>query len=172
MVMTRGNSTGAVFVAGLLLALFWQQSGGLCFILFSISWALTRFSFCEQGWLAHDFLHHQVFENRSLNRAIGYLVGNIYQGFSVAWWTDKHTTHHAVPNVHQEDPDIDTFPILAWSEHALSLFNDLPDKEASKFFLKFQAFYFFPLLALARLSWAIQVGQTEDAETGCVSHVI
>lgn len=108
------------------------------------------------GWLAHDVLHHQVFENRALNRALGYIVGNVYQGFSVAWWTDKHTTHHAVPNIHQEDPDIDTMPLLAWSEHALSLFSEMPENTASKTMIRFQAFYFFPLLAFARLSWAIQ----------------
>lgn len=39
-----------VAVAGLLLALFWQQC----------------------GWLAHDFLHHQVFLNRSYNNLVGY----------------------------------------------------------------------------------------------------
>jgi len=38
-------------------ALFWQQC----------------------GWLAHDFLHHQVFKRRALNDAAGLLFGNICQ---------------------------------------------------------------------------------------------
>jgi fatty acid desaturase len=66
------------------------------------------------GWLAHDFLHHQVFENRYLNQWIGYWVGNVAQGFSVGWWVDKHCTHHSAPNIHEHDPDIDTLPFLAW----------------------------------------------------------
>ncbi len=40
-----------------LLALFWQQC----------------------GWLAHDFLHHQVFADRRLNNAAGYVLGNVCQ---------------------------------------------------------------------------------------------
>jgi fatty acid desaturase len=129
-----GHNSLAVVVSGIICGLYFQQC----------------------GWLAHDVLHHQLFENRDVNRAWGYLVGNMCQGFSVAWWTDKHTTHHAVPNVHQEDPDIDTFPILAWSDHALTLFNELPEDVSARFFLKYQSFYFFPLLAFARVSWALQ----------------
>ena len=60
----------ALIVSALFLGLFWQQS----------------------GWLAHDFLHHQVFRNRSWNNAMGFLLGNINQGFSVGWWKDKHNS--------------------------------------------------------------------------------
>ena len=42
-------------IGGVLLALFWQQC----------------------GWLAHDFLHHQVFTNRFYNNLAGLGVGNI-----------------------------------------------------------------------------------------------
>ncbi|KXS11408.1 delta6-fatty acid desaturase [Gonapodya prolifera JEL478] len=128
------KNPAVVFLAGWLTAIFWQQS----------------------GWLAHDFLHNQVFSNRKTSRLFGYFVGNVWQGFSVAWWNNKHLAHHAVPNIHTEDPDIDTFPVLAWSDHALSLFSDLPDDVASRFFIKYQKWYFFPVLALARISWAAQ----------------
>jgi fatty acid desaturase len=47
------------------------------------------------GWLAHDFLHHAVVKsNRTINDCFGLLVGNIYLGFSVDWWKNKHNTHH------------------------------------------------------------------------------
>eukprot|EP00168_Porphyra_purpurea_P012739 TRINITY_DN340_c0_g1_i1.p1 TRINITY_DN340_c0_g1~~TRINITY_DN340_c0_g1_i1.p1 ORF type:complete len:268 (-),score=91.15 TRINITY_DN340_c0_g1_i1:838-1641(-) len=72
-----GSTLGGVVASALVLALFWQQC----------------------GWLAHDFLHHQVFRNRALGNAAGILVGNIWQGFSVSWWKTKHNHHHAVPNV-------------------------------------------------------------------------
>jgi acyl-lipid Delta6-acetylenase / acyl-lipid (9-3)-desaturase len=74
--MNGQNTWFAALAAAFTLALAWQQS----------------------GWLAHDFLHHQVFENRSLNTAFGYFIGNCLQGFSVDWWKSKHNTHHAVPN--------------------------------------------------------------------------
>ena len=67
--------------------------------------------FMAGGWLAHDFLHHQVFKNRKINDFMGYLIGNVGQGFSVEWWKNKHNTHHAKPNIHGADPDIDTMPL-------------------------------------------------------------
>ncbi|KAJ3382071.1 hypothetical protein HDU84_004629 [Entophlyctis sp. JEL0112] len=121
--------TSAVFLAGILMALFWQQS----------------------GWLAHDFLHHQVFKNRLYNDAVGYVVGNIWQGFSVAWWKDKHCTHHSVPNIHGEDPDINTMPFLAWSEHALEFFHDVKDADLARFFVAYQPTLFFPILGKSKL---------------------
>lgn len=85
--------TGAV-IGGVLLALFWQQS----------------------EWLAHDFLHHQVFTNRFYNNLTGLGVGNIWQGFSTSSWKMKHNHHHASPNVvHTQaggDPEILTMPFI------------------------------------------------------------
>ena len=123
------------FVSAILLALFWQQC----------------------GWLAHDFLHHQVFKNRLYNDLVGILVGNIFQGFSEAWWKNKHNHHHAVPNVTDNvvggDPDILTMPLLYWSEKLIEGDNlkDLP-----KFLLKYQWILYWPILCMARISWLIQ----------------
>ncbi|CAN0082246.1 unnamed protein product, partial [Ectocarpus sp. 12 AP-2014] len=66
-----------------LMAVFWQQC----------------------GWLAHDFLHHQVFKNRAYGDLAGVFWGNLMQGFSVGWWKNKHNTHHAVPNLHESSAD-------------------------------------------------------------------
>jgi hypothetical protein len=74
---TLSPSILAHVCSAILLALFWQQC----------------------GWLSHDFLHHQVFSNRMWGDAVGYVIGNVAQGFSVSWWKQKHNTHHAVPNV-------------------------------------------------------------------------
>ena len=43
----------AYVLSACLISLFWQQS----------------------GWLAHDFLHHQVFRSRRMNNFMGLLVG-------------------------------------------------------------------------------------------------
>jgi len=118
-----------VTISGLFCALFFQQS----------------------GWLAHDFLHHQVFKNRSLNNLVGYLLGNVGQGFSVSWWKSKHNTHHAAPNAKDIDPDIDTLPFLALDESVIR-----ENKDQNNFVIKNQLFFYFPLLCFARLSWAIQ----------------
>merc|ERR1712147_131478 len=76
----------------------------------------------------------------------------------VAWWTNKHCTHHAVPNVHGDegcqngDPDIDTMPLLAWSRSMLAK----ATTPLSKKLVKHQALTYFPLLSVARLSWLQQ----------------
>lgn len=125
----------AMIVAGLLMALFWQQC----------------------GWLAHDFLHHQVFKYRPLNNAFGILVGNIFQGFSVSWWKSKHNHHHAVTNITNApgggDPDIATTPILFWSEKLIEQdqLEDLP-----RWMLRNQAILYWPVLCMARTSWLLQ----------------
>lgn len=131
-----GDSALAIIASGILTGLFFQQC----------------------GWHAHEYLHHQVFTNRALNNLVGgHFFGGICQGFSPTWWKDKHNTHHAAPNVYNADPDIDTHPFLAWSENAMELYAELNDQELGthlkKFMLHNQPVLFFPLLAIARLSW-------------------
>lgn len=111
--------------------------------------------FQQTGWLAHDFLHHQVFKSRSLNHWIGgYFLGNVAMGFSDSWWTSKHNLHHAAPNecdesYHPVDPDIDTIPILAWSLEMLATV----ESKTVRSFLRWQQIFFFPVLLFARFSW-------------------
>jgi len=80
------------------------------------------------------------------------------------WWKNKHNGHHAVPNLHNSslqsqdgDPDIDTMPLLAWSIKQAQSFReqnaDGKDSTFVKYAIKFQAFTYFPILLLARISW-------------------
>ncbi|CAG8434505.1 671_t:CDS:2 [Scutellospora calospora] len=140
---TFGNTLPGVLTAAFVMALFWQQC----------------------GWLSHDFLHHQVFENRYYNDLVGCFFGAVCQGFDPCWWKNKHNTHHAAPNVHGQDPDIDTHPFLSWSENALTdLFDPELAREHAKAFppwlarimVNNQTINYFPLLAFARLSWCVQ----------------
>jgi fatty acid desaturase/predicted heme/steroid binding protein len=128
--------------SALLLGLFWQQC----------------------GWLAHDFLHHQVFKQRKYGDLVGIFWGDLMQGYSMQWWKNKHNGHHAVPNLHNStavsqdgDPDIDTMPLLAWSLKQAQSFRELradgKDSPFVKFMIRWQAFTYFPILLLARLSW-------------------
>ncbi|KAG5177453.1 delta-6 desaturase [Tribonema minus] len=132
------DSFAVHMLGAFLLALFWQQC----------------------GWLAHDFLHHQVFKNRAYGDYAGIFWGNVAQGFSVGWWKNKHNTHHAVPNLHEScpdahdgDPDIDTMPLLAWS---LKMASAAQASAAGRFFVRHQALLYFPILLIARVSWLLQ----------------
>ncbi|KAL3692133.1 hypothetical protein R1sor_005784 [Riccia sorocarpa] len=131
-----------------------------------ISWSTTFWAvllssflmglFLQQcGWVAHDFAHNQVFEPRSSRGFLGGLFwGNVAQGFSLGWWKTKHNVHHAVTNECDEkyqpiDPDIDTLPLLAWSNEILATVDD----RFTRSIISKQHLMFFPLLFLARLSW-------------------
>mmetsp|Transcript_10169 Transcript_10169/g.20534 ORF Transcript_10169/g.20534 Transcript_10169/m.20534 type:complete len:467 (-) Transcript_10169:42-1442(-) len=126
---------GMAITSAILLGLFWQQC----------------------GWLAHDFLHHQVFVDRVYNNMAGILIGNIFQGFSTSWWKSKHNHHHAVPNVTSTvgggDPDIDTMPILLWSEKLMER-EDIQKLPTT--LIKYQKVLYWPVLCMARVSWLIQ----------------
>ncbi|KAL3692140.1 hypothetical protein R1sor_005791 [Riccia sorocarpa] len=132
-VISWSKSLSAVLFSSFLLGLFWQQC----------------------GWLSHDYLHHQVTENRSFNTYLGGLFwGNFMQGFSVGWWRTKHNVHHAATNECDEkyqpiDPDIDTVPLLAWSKEILATVDD----QFMRSLISVQHLLFFPLLFLARFSW-------------------
>eukprot|EP01034_Spumella_vulgaris_P033716 gene33716-41598_t len=125
-------------IGALVLGLFWQQC----------------------GWLAHDFLHHQVFKNRFYGDFMGLIIGDLFQGFSVQWWKSKHNAHHAVPNLHASsaeacdgDPDIDTMPIFAWT---LRMAEQAKDSAVARTLIKWQAVFYFPVLLMARIAWAHQ----------------
>jgi acyl-lipid Delta6-acetylenase / acyl-lipid (9-3)-desaturase len=120
--------------------------------------------FQQSGWLAHDCLHHQVFRKRRFGDYAGLYWGNLMQGYSVQWWKNKHNGHHAVPNLHSSsalsqdgDPDIDTMPLLAWSLKQAQSYRELQadgkDSPTVRFLIRYQAFFYFPILLLARLSW-------------------
>jgi fatty acid desaturase len=133
-----GSSFMIRMLGACILGLFWQQC----------------------GWLAHDFLHHQVFKYRVFGDIFGLFIGNLFQGFSVQWWKSKHNSHHAVPNLLASvpgacdgDPDIDTMPILAWT---LKMAETSRGDGFGRFMVKFQAFFYFPVLLFARLAWAHQ----------------
>lgn len=138
LLVLSSSSFAVHMLSALLVGLFWQQC----------------------GWLSHDFLHHQVFRNRFFGDLMGYFVGNLSQGFSVSWWKNKHNTHHAIPNLLCEnelnngDPDINTAPFLAWAESVGRLMH--MEGGMGRFCVKYQAFLYFPILFLARISWLIQ----------------
>lgn len=107
--------------------------------------------FQQMGWLSHDYCHHQVFKNRTLNNLCGLVFGNMLQGFSVTWWKDRHNTHHSATNVQGHDPDIDNLPLLAWSTQ------DVKDASpTSRKLIPYQQYYFLVICMLLRFIWCTQ----------------
>jgi delta8-fatty-acid desaturase len=124
-------------------ALFFQWQG------WYLTSALFTALFWQQlGWLGHEYAHHQIFRNRQLNDFLGWFCGNVLQGYSVAWWKDRHNSHHATTNILDADPDIDNIPMLAWSK------SDVERAPAwCKKTIVYQAYYFLALLPVLRMAW-------------------
>lgn len=150
----------AVWSLGFYLA--WAAQGS--FLMVAAAAVVHALFLQQSGWLCHDILHHQVFKDRKLGHLVGLFWGNFAQGFSISWWVNKHNAHHSVPNLVESsanaadgDPDIDTMPFLAWSKQMFEQRKEALDRSAiGRFMIRNQALIYFPLLGLARVSWAMQ----------------
>jgi acyl-lipid Delta6-acetylenase / acyl-lipid (9-3)-desaturase len=113
----------------------------------------------QLGWVAHEYLHHQVVEDREWNTSIGQFLGNVCSGFSIVWWKIRHNEHHAATNVIEHDPDIDNLPLLAWSQYdidqVVERFGE-KNKKTIYSILQYQKYYFFPLMCFLRVIWLVQ----------------
>ena len=123
----------AVLGGSVLLALFWLQ----------------------MGWFGHDVHHNQVFpRSQKRFKTITCRVGEAFLGFTTSWWNNKHNMHHAVPNIKGGDPDIATYPLLAWADIVLE--GHLPLTGRALFQVKYQPLLYPLLLCLARMAWCIK----------------
>lgn len=149
------KSTGFYWaVFGVLLAC----TGGIVtgFILLQDSWfqllmaaalgiVLTQFAF-----LAHEASHRQVFESGKANDFAGRLLANAFVGISYAWWMNKHSRHHAQPNVVGKDPDIANDFIVFQPEEAAKV------GRLQALVTRRQGWLFFPMLTLEGLNLHFQ----------------
>ena len=63
--------------------------------------------FTQFAFLAHEASHRQVFVSGKANDFAGRTLANLFVGISYSWWMNKHSRHHANPNVMGKDPDIE-----------------------------------------------------------------
>ncbi|GAC1357954.1 MAG: acyl-CoA desaturase [Ktedonobacteraceae bacterium] len=97
----------------------------------------------QLGLLGHDAGHRQIFHRTWKNDMISLCTGNLCIGISHEWWMGRHNKHHSHPNQLDLDPDVN-IPIIAFSS------DDLAQKATFLHgFLKYQAYFFFPVLTLA-----------------------
>ncbi|GIE93345.1 fatty acid desaturase family protein [Paractinoplanes rishiriensis] len=123
-------------------------AGWSAFFLVGASWwtlavaAFLAVVFAQVALVAHDLAHRQVFRtNRPSSRA-GLIAGNLAIGMSYGYWMDKHTKHHANPNHDDLDPDVGP-GVLVWTREAA---------RGRGFLIRYQAYFFFPLLTLLGIS--------------------
>jgi fatty acid desaturase len=112
--------------------------------------AYMAFVFGQIGFIAHDTGHRQGFNTVKQNDFFGLIHGNLLIGMSYGWWMDKHNQHHAQPNREDTDPDI-AIPVIAFSEKAA-----LEKRGIPRFIVKYQKFFFLPLLLFE--AYSLHVG--------------
>ena len=112
--------------------------------------AYLAFVFGQFGFIAHDTGHRQGFHTTKQNDFFGILHANLLIGMSYGWWLEKHNQHHAHPNQEDMDPDI-AIPVIAFTEKAA-----LEKRGIPRFIVKYQSFFFFPLLLFE--AYSLRVG--------------
>lgn len=106
--------------------LFWIQLLNAVFL---------AFVFTQFGFLGHDTGHYQVSKQKWLTTLIGFPI-NFVLCMSRSWWVTEHNTHHANPNILEEDPH--TFiPLIAFTKEQAREARGL-----GRTLMRYQAFYF------------------------------
>ncbi len=101
--------------------------------------------FTNLGFMGHDSGHRQIFKSAKRNDWVLLAVGFL-TGMTPSWWQDKHNTHHRAPNQIGIDGDIEVCLFAFTEEQALAM------KGIGRFTTRYQAFLFYPLLALTSFS--------------------
>jgi fatty acid desaturase len=106
-----------------------------------IAAGLLAVAFTRLAFIFHDAGHRQIFAHNWQNDWVMLLIGLLI-GSSTSWWFKTHNQHHSDPNDLDLDPST-ALPILAFSEERAQ-----QRKGLLRFVIRFQAYYFVPLLCL------------------------
>lgn len=130
------------------------------FVLLGDSWfqllvaAALGIIFTQLAFLGHEAAHRQIFASGPVNDRVGRVLANLIVGMSYSWWTNKHTRHHANPNLVGKDPDID-MKVLSFEEESAE-----KRKGLGAWWTRRQGYFFFPLLLLEGLNLNILAWRT------------
>ncbi len=147
--LTRTPWFYALVGTALLLALGGIVTG---FILLGDSWFQLLMAgalgivLTQVAFVAHEAAHRAVLKSGPANDRLARILANGVVGISYAWWTNKHTRHHANPNRVDKDPDIEIDTISFLDTDAASA------RGLRRAITKRQGWLFFPLLTLEGLN--------------------
>lgn len=106
--------------------------------------------FTQVAFLGHEAAHRQILASGPGNDRLARILASGVVGISYAWWTSKHTRHHANPNRVGKDPDIEIDTISFLDVDAASA------RGIRRAITKRQGWLFFPLLTLEGLNLHFQ----------------
>jgi len=103
----------------------------------------------RSGWYMHEGGHYSLTGNIKVDSAIQILFYGVGCGMSGGWWRNQHNKHHSTPQKLGHDVDLDTLPLVAFSEKVVKKIG-----ASQKLWIKFQALLF-PLIttSLVALGW-------------------
>lgn len=123
---------------------------------------LIGFYFQNVAFSGHDAGHGSITGSFASDKVIGIIIGNLLTGIDMGWWKSSHYVHHSATNSIHDDPDIQHMPLLClderfgenrWSTyHAKYMMLDAIGRKI----LPYQHYYFYPVLAVARINLYIQ----------------
>lgn len=68
------------------------------------------------GWLMHEGGHYSLTGYIPLDRGLQIVLYGVGCGMSGAWWRNQHNKHHSMPQKVDHDVDLNTLPLVAFSE--------------------------------------------------------
>lgn len=89
------------------------------------------------GWLMHEGGHYSLTNNISIDRGLQIIVYGIGCGMSGGWWRKQHNKHHAMPQKLGHDVDLNTLPLIAFTEKVAKRIG-----VTQKLWIRMQAFLF------------------------------
>jgi fatty acid desaturase len=106
--------------------------------------AFLALVFGQIGYVGHDAGHRGIFKSARLNELTGLGV-NFLISLSRTWWVTQHNQHHSTPNDLDQDPHT-LIPVMAFSQEKA-----MEKRGFLAFAVRYQAFYYPPLLMLEGL---------------------
>lgn len=104
---------------------------------------MIGFAMQQFGWIGHDYAHARG----GILRNILSFTGSFSNGFSEAWWSQKHNTHHTFPNRKEFDSDVHNEPIVhLW----------FPTADNDVWYRRYQHIYFPLAYSFLFVSWRFQ----------------
>jgi len=122
---------GGVITGFILLGDSWFQ----LLIAGAIGIVLTQIAF-----LGHEASHRTILVSGPANDRVGRFLSTVLVGISHQWWMNKHSRHHANPNVIGKDPDIEKDTISFLEDDAAEA------RGVVRWITQRQGWLFFPIL--------------------------
>ena len=112
---------------------------------------------------AHDAGHVAITHHLATDTVVGMIIAAPIGSRSLGWWKRLHTVYHIMTSSPPLDPDNQHLPVFAVNHRFLgNIWFTYPERllpsydNAAKFLVRFQAYMYYPVLALGRFNLDVQ----------------